>query len=320
MKVMTEQTPTLEAAKRILLEALGKKVQSINRFTSGYANYVFDVVTDDGLKLVVRLARTDLNHYIEGAVYWYEYLKKTGIPLAKLHYYNTDSVRHGFAVMIMERLEGEDLGLVYKDLSTDQKKSLAKQITDIEQKVASLPQAKGYGYAKSYDDPNLLRTWFEVLEKNLKRSHERIIKAGIFSPESVSRVRDKLLNHAKYFKQIMPVLFLDDATTKNVIVKDGVITGIVDTDVVCFGDSLLTLALTRMSLISRNRDTFYTDFWEDELQINPDQKQAIKLYTLFFCVDFMSEMGHKFNRDVAEVDLKRVERLKELFEKLISEV
>ena len=48
---------------------------------------------------------------------------------------------------------------------------------------------------------------------------------------------------------IEPICFLDDLTTKNVIVHDGVLRGVVDFDVVCYGDPMYWLALTQVGVL-----------------------------------------------------------------------
>ena len=109
--------PTERDAERILVESLGKRSAWIRRFPTGLANWVYDVVTDTGEKLVVRLARPDLGTFFEGALQWYAPLTQLGVPLPKLHYYELDHRKHGFPAMIMERLAGTDIGDAYASLS-----------------------------------------------------------------------------------------------------------------------------------------------------------------------------------------------------------
>jgi hypothetical protein len=57
--------------------------------------------------------------------------------------------------------------------------------------------------------------------------------------------------------------FLDDTTTKHVIVDAGKLSGIVDVDVVCFGDPLFTTVLAQMALLNKGHDLDYIVFWSD---------------------------------------------------------
>src|SRR5262249_37256066 len=49
---------------------------------------------------------------------------------------------------------------------------------------------------------------------------------------------------------VEPRCFLDDLTIKNVIVSGGEFTGVVDFDVVCYGDPMYWLALTQVAVCS----------------------------------------------------------------------
>jgi aminoglycoside phosphotransferase (APT) family kinase protein len=296
MKITT--VPTEQDAIRILQDALGKRVQSIRRFPTGLAHYVYDVETDEGEKLVIRLARPDLKYFFEGALSWYEPLKCKNVPLPQLYFSSLDEAQFGFPVMIMERLPGKDLDEVYTQLSTEQKHRIADQIIAIQQAVAILPPGRGYGYARSTDDPSLYPRWINVLEASIERSRRRFENSGVMGQAEIDKVKQAIYAHQDYFDSVRPICFLDDTTTKNVLVGDkGLLSGIVDVDAVAFGDPLLTLSLTRMALLSRGYDTEYTDYWAEQLQLTTQQQQAVNLYTALYCLDFMSELGQSFNKD-----------------------
>jgi hypothetical protein len=111
---------------------------------------------------------------------------------------------------------------------------------------------------------------------------------------------------------------LDDTTTKNVLISDGRLRGIVDVDYVCFGDPLFTVALTRMALLSMGADLEYTDAWCAALALDAHERAALTLYTCVFCVDFLSEVGHIGNHNTAIAnDDQRITQLKTVFERLI---
>lgn len=316
----SSRIPTEQDAITILHKALDKETQNIQRFPTGMANYVYDVQTKDGQNLVVRLTRSDLSHFFEGAISWYETLHNIGVPLPKLYIGTTTDAEYGFPTMIMDRLEGKDLGDVYLSLTTEQKKNLAHQIVRIQQKVAQLPEGKGYGYARSTDDPRLLPHWVDVLDANLEKSRKRLEQSQITDTTIVDRVQEAIHAHMEYFSQVKPTCFLDDTTVKNVVInKDGNLSGIVDVDGVAFGDPLLTIALTRMGLIERGYDTEYTDYWMDELDLSNDQRKAIDLYAAMFAVDFLSSLGQQFNKvHVEPVDSTKIQQLTKIAETLAS--
>ncbi|MBI1281946.1 MAG: phosphotransferase [Anaerolineaceae bacterium] len=318
MKITT--VPTELDAIRILHDALGKQVQSIHRFPTGLAHYVYDVETDENEKLVIRLARPNLKYFFEGALNWYEPLRRKNVPLPELYFSSLDDAQYGFPMMIMERLPGKDLNEVYTHLTTDQKHRIADQIIAIQQSVATLPMGKGYGYARSADDPSLYPTWLNVLEASIQRSQHRFETTGFAGYQAIQKVKQAIDAHGDYFKTVLPICFLDDTTTKNVLVDDnGLLSGIVDVDAVAFGDPLLTISLTRMALLSSGYDTDYTDYWAAQLSLTPQQQQAINLYTALYCLDFLSELGQSFNKETPiTLDQTKAAQLMSILESLLA--
>jgi len=104
-----------------------------------------------------------------------------------------------------------------------------------------------------------------------------------------------------------------------VIVHEGRLSGIVDVDVVCFGDPLLTLALTRMALLTRGFDLDYADAWAQELELDAAAHDRLRVYTALCCVDFVGELGQRFNRDAAPpVDPAEVAKLVGILDGLVG--
>lgn len=80
---------------------------------------------------------------------------------------------------------------------------------------------------------------------------------------------------------------------------NGALSGIFDTDYVCFGDPLFTVALTRMALLAHRHDTTYIDYWCEHLHLTEPQHRALDIYTAVFCVNFLGEIGQQFNQNEA---------------------
>jgi len=294
---LEDLAPAPADAAAALAAALGLRARAVTRFPLGLAHYVYDVTTDQGAQVVVRLTRRAHAEAFRGAVAWSERLRSVGVPLPRLLFSDPAGASNGFPVLIMERLPGSDLGLVYRSLSADAKRELAARLVDIQQRVASLPAGRGFGYGQREDDPRLVPTWQAVLDQHLDRSRERLVAAGLVDPAIVDRVAARLRTDAATITQVSPVCFLDDTTTKNVLVHQGQLSGIVDVDSVCYGDPLRTVALTRMSLLASGDDTVYTDAWTAALELSPARWRLFDSYTAMYGVDFLSELGQRFNRD-----------------------
>src|SRR5690242_6269696 len=67
--------PTREDAIRVVREALDVGVSAISRFPTGLSHYVYDVVTNDGRRIVVRMVSGDTRAALAGGIYWHEQLR-----------------------------------------------------------------------------------------------------------------------------------------------------------------------------------------------------------------------------------------------------
>jgi aminoglycoside phosphotransferase len=310
--------PNLEEIRRIVSEKLSEKVVSAERFPTGHQHFVFDVETESGKKFVVRASKPEHRHLLESAVYWSELLKPKGIPLPEIL---ASDLQAKFPYLILERFPGKDLRLVYSELSTSQKKTLAAEMAKLQAIAATLPKAKCFGYLETYRSETNCRTWFDVVLKYLERSRSRMKTTGFFDTEIVDRVERKARNYEDYFLKIEPIAFFDDITTKNVIVSEGKLSGIVDVDWMCFGDNIQTIALTQMALLSESCDLDYIEFWCYAMNLNAEQRKILNLYSAMCCVDFMSEIGQTFNKAVPlAFEEKKVKRYFEILDYLLSKI
>ena len=260
--------------------------------------------------MVIRLNRPGQGEHFAAAIRWQRLLAPRGVPLPTLLAHNADPPVGGYPYMIITRLPGSDLGAVYPELSVDQKRGSAGRIAAIQRSVGGLPPGPGFGFASGYDDPALYPTWTALLRADLARTRARLAAADLVDPALADRIAARLPNHEPYLAQVPPTPFLDDTTTKNVLIHEGQLTGIVDVDCVCFGDPLFAVALTRMALLSRNFATDYIDYWCADLDLRPARRAALDLYTALFCVGFLSEYGQRFNNDEAQpADERQIARL-----------
>ena len=316
---MRTRAPTDDDAAALLQAAIGEPPHTLRRFPTGLANYVYDVTTESGRNVVVRMALPKHRRNLAGGMYWSERLRPIGVPLPEILHQDLDASITPFPSLILERLPGTDMGELYSGLTVDEKRRLAVEVVWIQHLVGTLPMGNGFGYVESYEKGFPCRTWSEVVHGSLARSRSRILRIGIFDPHHVDRVEAEVVPFEDYFDLIKPRAFLDDMTTKNVIVHDGQLSGIVDIDAMCFGDSLFTVALTRMSLINLGYDLDYISFWCGGLKLSATEHAVLNLYTCVFCVDFMSEIGQSFNKERPEpIDRQRIKRLADILDGLLS--
>lgn len=320
---MTFTPPNEKDIAGIFKQALKKDVLSIKRFPTGLTHYVYDVQTDAG-RFALRVAHPEYGvKAFRAALYWYGKLKPMGIPLPEIYYEDIEAQRLPFHCYIMERFEGRDLWMVYPDMNTAAKEKLAEQIVDMQNKVGTLPLGKGFGWTFTDQSTDALKPrWLDYAGK-IEEKRTIIERLGIFPVSYVDELEKAMAAHRAYFDQVKPVPFLDDIQGKNVIINERhELSGVVDVDGITYGDRIFNIALTRMALLADTGidPADYIDMLSRKTGMTADGKEALRLYTMQFCVDFMSEVGRAFNKDRADVDPVYVEQLKKVFASLQKSV
>lgn len=281
----------LETVTQICNDVFHAKPTNIIRNNVGLAGYVYTVVFND-TKYVIKIS--DDKNLIIGSTYWLNKVKVLDIPTPCVIAENLVNAPYYF---VMSFIPGKDLGLVYSSLLKSEKKIIAKKIFGFQKEIKKLPMAKGFGFLNSYEDfENICSSWEESLLNDINRAEEAIIKNGIFSVEYVLKLKQIMPDFKEYFNSVKPEPFLDDITTKNVLIHEGKLSGIIDLDWISFGDEVLFLGLVTMALLSMKADIDYADYLKDEMNLNEMQERALKFYVLMFCVIFMSEKGMCFNQ------------------------
>ena len=210
--------------------------------------------------------------------------------------------------MILSYFDGKDIGLVYTQLTDDDKKEIAKEIVAIQNKVATLTLEN--------IEPNW--TWRADVEYMLERAKERIARNGYFDVKKVDCLWELMKQFDDYFTNVKPIAYLDDVSTKNLLIHNGRISGIVDIDWMGAGDSLTYVAMTKMALLNMEYDTDYVEYILEEMKISDIEKEAFLFYTLMYCVDFMGERGMQFMDKTIEVNEQIIDRLNGIYDMLWS--
>ena len=306
----------LESVNKICDDVFNGKPSEIIRNTVGLAGYVYTVVFND-TKYVIKIS--DDKNLIIGSTYWLNKVKDFDIPTPCVIAENLVNAPYYF---VMSFIPGKDLGLVYSSLLKSEKKIIAKKIIGFQKEIKKFPMAKGFGSLNSYEDSeNICSSWEESLLNDINRAEEAIINNGIFSVEYVLKLKKFVPYFKEYFNSIKPEPFLDDITTKNVLIHEGKLSGIIDLDWISFGDEVLFLGLVTMALLSMKADLDYADYLKDEMNLNEMQERALKFYVLMFCVIFMSEKGMCFNQDEpVKVSEEEKMLLQEIFNRYYEEL
>ena len=282
--------PTVELAAGIAATVVGCEPMALRRFPTGARHYVFDVEFADRPSVVVRIGGPSAQSEMAGALQLSALLRPRGVKLPAIL---AADVRAQYPWLVLERLEGTDLGEVVSGFSDEQLDRIAAAVAHAQAITAESGSAGRYGYAVLPAQAPC-NTWSQVLKASLDRSRGRIGFAGLFDVGLVDVVQTALNAMRDQIDSIAPTPFLHDTTTKNVIVTaNGDFSGIVDVDDLCFGDPRYPAALTLAAMMAYGGPVRYISAWLRHAE-RPDDR-VFRLYVALFLLDLMAEHGQTFN-------------------------
>jgi Ser/Thr protein kinase RdoA (MazF antagonist) len=188
----------------------------------------------------------------------------------------------GGSYILLNWLSGRDLVHELAGMSGAQMTHLAEQVVECQKRVGGLPQAARFGWAPIGRSGNLEK-WTQIFG-------EPASAAAVDDGTRLGGLRARLCTLRSrvepYFDTVKPVAFLDDLTTKNVLVDNGVLSGIIDVDFICYGDPLHATGATMACIVADALQQ--ASFYGDELMRcwNPDgaQRRAIWFYAALWAI------------------------------------
>jgi len=289
---------------RICLKHFSEIPSAIERCSVGQGNYVY-IVECAGAMYVFRCS-SESNAY-KNTIYWLEKLALIEVPVPRVI---SKGNFEEYEYLILSYIKGKDIGAVYENLSDDEKRTIAKEIVHIQNQVSALKP----------ENVDSDWSWTAFINYMFERSKERIVQNGYFDVEKVERLQTQLGQFQEYFNNVKPVAYLDDISSKNLLIHNGRLSGIIDIDWIGIGDKLTFVALTNMALLNLEYDTDYVKYLIDEMQISDIEAKVFLFYTLMYCVDFMGERGMQFMDKKIEVNENVINRLNNIYNRLWEEL
>ena len=260
-----------------------KSVVQIERCSVGIANYVF-IVSTATEKFILRCSK-DENAY-NSTVYWLGKLSGCEISIPVVL---SKGKCRGYSYLILSFIPGDDIGNVYYKLNDSEKKQIAKEIVEIQRTVSRIDIS-----------PDAEWTWNHFIDEMLNRAEERLKRKHYFDIRNIYVIKEIRQEMQQYLDKVRPTPYLDDISTKNILIYKGKLSGIIDIDWV-------------------GLDTRYIDYLLDEIHPNTIEYKAFVFYCLIYCVDFMGERGMQFLDKKIPVNESIIKRLNDIFNNLLEE-
>lgn len=287
----------------IYKDCFGEKPQKVERCAVGQGNYVY-IVECNSTKYVIRCSTE--NGAYDSSIFWLYKLASIDVPVPKVI---ANGTYEEYEYLVLSYIEGKDIGIVYEQLTDEDKRIIAKEIVHIQNRVATL----------EVENVEQDWSWISFINYILERAKERIVQNGYFDVEKIERLRNQIGYLKEYFACIKPIAYLDDISSKNLLIHNGEIAGIIDIDWIGIGDKLSFVALTNMALQNLEYDIKYVQYLLEEMQLTDMELRAFVYYSLMYCVDFMGERGMQFMDKKIEVNENVIKRLNDIFDSLWEE-
>lgn len=286
----------------IFVNNMKMNVVQIERCSVGIANYVF-IVSTATEKFILRCSKN--KDAYKDTVYWLNKLSTYEIPIPVVL---SSGGYKNYSYLILSYIIGDDFGNVYYKLSDSEKKQIAKEVIEIQRKVSKIDIRTDEDW-----------TWNRVIDEMLSRAEERIKRKHYFDSNKINIIKQIRKEIQEYLDKVRPIPYLDDISTKNLLVYKGKLSGIIDIDWMGFGDMLTFVAMTKVALLNMNLDSSYIDYLLDEIHPDMIAYKAFIFYCLIFCVDFMGERGMQFLDKKIPVNSRIIQRLNNIFDMIMEE-
>lgn len=285
------------------LKEFGEIPLEIERKTIGICNEVYELKYKAS-SYILRMNRVPDHLY--GTYKFLPLYKKLTIKTPDILAEDYSKSEFPFCYQIQNKIPGKDLGLVIEELSPEQLKGIAKEVSSILDKFNNLPDSldwEGKAEMEKERPENVL----EGFERWRRAIGEREEACGHIGSE-VIEIYDRLLEQYKdYFLSIESKWYYDDICSKNVMVHQGEFTGLVDLDFLCRGDYLEAIGRMIAVWYGQENGEIYIEEIIRLQKLDAFQRNIIKVYAIFNLTLWLSEAGIKYNENTsAEINWVRV--------------
>jgi aminoglycoside phosphotransferase (APT) family kinase protein len=271
------------AARQVVLAALGEEAVALRHQPFGHHSVTYEAVLA-GCSVMLHMHREATT--FAGTAHNLAVLGGLGLPVPKLLRVDTSLSEFPFAYTILERIEGRDLRYELPAMTEAQVEVLAEQVVGFQRAVATLPTGDGYGFVPiGATGPH--RSWTALVEAD-QQPWPETATAGLGD-----RLRALFERYRPELDAIPATCFLDDVTTKNVIVHEGVLQGIVDLDTVCYGDPMYMLGLTATAIVAdlEASQLRYVEALRRAWRLTEEEYGRACFYSALMGMDFLRKFG-----------------------------
>jgi hypothetical protein len=288
---VTPRAATSDDVLALVRDVLGVTPLRAERQTFGHNSVTFDVILPDGNSNVIVRTNVGRVGIPPGPSAICTPWPASVCPFRRCSPPTCPSAAIRSPTWSCPRSPARDLRYELGVMTEAQMTRLAEQIVGFQRTVmTALPPGEGFGYVP-IGECGPRASWWDLIRPN-PGSPLPLVGNPAFA-DLARRVLRQLTRREAYLRAIPPTCFLDDITVKNVIVERGELRGLVDFDVVCYGDPLFWLSLTAVGIVCDvgMRELFYVDELCRCLNLSNDERQVFALYAAWIGLDFVERFA-----------------------------
>lgn len=288
---------------KISLKQFGVIPSSVKRFTIGLCNEVYEVVLPNNSRYVFRLNKD--GDALRGSEKNIPVFTSLGIKVPKIVVsdYSLKIVPCNYQILL--EISGEDIGQVFESLSREQLSDIADEVAEIFKKVATLPTDGSFGYA-NYSGKAEYKSWTDFMKYSVDLATDGGRKTGTLTADIEKMMLDKFNTYEKYFDTVQSKPYYADIASKNVLINEVKFSGLVDLDVICYGDFLEAIGRIKADFFDKKDGEFYTEQIMRKLGLTEPEKKIVSVYALLNRIFWSTGNGIQFNQNSStQVDQER---------------
>jgi len=290
---------------RICENEFGEKPLEIIRKTIGICNEVFELQFESNC-YILRMNKE--KEWLYGTHKFLPLFQKLNIKVPAIISEDYSKSKFPFCYQIQTKIEGEDLVIVFHDLSPSNLKEIAKDISLIYDKFNTLSEETNFGGLTGMNEENK-----ENLGQILKDKRADILARNkstkVIDAQIIDIYNDLIDSYESYFQNVRPKLYYDDMSSKNVMIHKGKFNGLVDLDFLMKGDYLQGIGGIIADWYGSELGEIYINEILKQQKLDEYEQKVVKVYAIMHLIGWTSEEGVIFNSNsTGEINWSNVEK------------
>jgi aminoglycoside phosphotransferase (APT) family kinase protein len=303
--------------KKVCEIVFKKEPLKITKKTVGICNEVFEIEFENESYI---LRMNEEKKYLYGTHKFLPIFQKLQITTPTIIAEDYSKKQFSFCYQILSKIEGQDLGIAIHEISENNLKLIASEISNIFDKFNSLPLEDTFGEITGLDEEKY-NNLTEIIENQKRTILERNEKTKVIDEETIDILNNIINNYQNYFLQVKPKLYYDDICSKNVMINNGEFSGLVDLDFLMKGDYLESIGRIIASWYGKKHEEIYINEIIKLQKLDETQQKIVKMYAILNLIYWTSEEGIQFNGNSSEeINWENVKNKKDQIIGLYNEI